>query len=289
MKDGKPASPQADDKLEALYEFDESRATALLDRSGRGSDLHLEGTGRFRWRPKHGGVQLRHPARLSTGPVSGKRISSSLLNSHEFSLEAWITPRNLFQRGPATILALAGPGDSSNVLLGQSTKDLVFWVRTPVSGLGLTTLSVTTTNQPLGRRLTHVIAVFREGQLELFVNGVRSGRLNLKRDALIGLPARRTSGAKAAYAFFYFFPFALLWSARFGRKTGRTDAGGSFFSVLSPWLPGLAAMGLLILGESIQAGSAGRSFDLPFVGLGILVIAVATVVGRISSTARQPE
>ncbi|RPJ55117.1 MAG: VanZ family protein, partial [Acidobacteria bacterium] len=77
MKDGKPASPQADDKLEALYEFDESHATALLDRSGRGSDLHLEGTGRFRWRPKHGGVQLRHPARLSTGRVSGKRISTS--------------------------------------------------------------------------------------------------------------------------------------------------------------------------------------------------------------------
>jgi hypothetical protein len=180
-------------------------------------------------------------------------------------------------------VALASPDGSTNFLLGQSTKDLVFWVRTPVSGPGLTSLSATTTNQPLSRRLTHVIAVFRKGQLEIFVNGVRSGMLDLRHEAMIGLPAKRTHGARVAYAFFYFFPFALVWCAR----AGRTIAGRPLPSSLSPWLPGLAAISLLVAGEIIQASSAERAFDVRFLWLGILVIGIANIVGRLSSPARQ--
>lgn len=271
--EGKPVSPQADEKPLALYEFEESKAAALLDRTGGGADLHVEGTGRFRLRPNHGGLLIRHPARLSTGSGPGKQISTSLLKSREFSLEAWITPRNLIQRGPALIVDLAGLGDNTNLLLGQSTKDLVFWVRTPVSGPTLTALSVRTTNQPLTRSLTHVIAVFRDGRLELFVNGVRSGSLDLRREAMIGLPARHTDGARVAYAFFYFFPFTLFWSSLLARR--RVGKGA--------WLAWLAAIAFLSIGEVVQAASAERPFDRPLLLLGIAVISVAAVVARLSS------
>jgi len=277
MKEGKTASPAMQDNLLALYEFDESESEALRDRTGRGADLHLEGTGRIRWRPEHGGLQLRHPARLSTGRVSGKEISNSLLKSREFSLEAWITPRNLIQRGPALILALSGLSGNSNLLLGQSTSDLVFWVRTPVSGSSLTALSVTTTSHPLARHMTHVIAVFHEGRLELFVNGIRSGSLDLRRDSMIGLPARRTNGARIAYAFLYFFPFTLFWSSLAARKRLRRGL----------LVAGLAAGTLLLFGEIIQAAGAERPFDLPFLLLGILVISVAAALGRFSSPVPQ--
>lgn len=273
MNKGKPVERNPNDQAIALYEFDESESTALLDRTGRGADLHLEGKGQLRWRPNHGGVYLRHPSRLSTTLSSGKQISSALLDERQFSLELWVTPRNLFQRGPAFILSLAGRADNTNLLLGQSTRDLVFWVRTPISGPSLTALSATTTNQPLTPHLTHVVAVFRDGRLELFVNGAKSGNLDLKHEAMIGLPARRTQGARVAYAFLYFFPFTLFWSSLLARKSRYA------------WLGWLAAVIFLFAGESIQAAKAERPFDLAFLLIGILMISLAFLVSRFSSPA----
>jgi hypothetical protein len=220
--------------------------------------------------------------------ASGKQISTALLKSREFSLEVWITPRNLIQRGPALILAVGGLADNSNVLLGQSTSDLVFWVRTPISGRSLTALSVTTTSHPLTRHLTHVIAVFRQGRLELVVNGVRSGTLDLRRQAMIGLPAKRANAARVAYAFLYFFPFTLFWSSWLARNAVLRRASGSS-SVLGPLLAWLVASFLLLVAEILQAASAGRPFDWPFLLLGIVVISVAAVVGRLSSSAPRSE
>ncbi len=283
MKEGRPAARQTDDHLLALYEFDESLSAALVDRTGGGADLYLKGRGRLRWRPKHGGLQLRHPARLSTSRAAGRRIATALLNSREFSLEVWITPGNLIQRGPALILSVAGLADNSNLLLGQSTRDLVFWVRTPASGRNLTALSVTTTNQPLTRHKAHVMAVFRDGHLELFVNGLRSGSLDLRRDAMVGLPVKRTHGARVAYAFLYFFPFTLFWSA-LARKKLPQRGPGSLFSVLGTWTVWLAALIFLLAGEILQSRGAQRPFDLPFLALGVAVISLAACLARYSSS-----
>jgi len=281
MQKGTHVASDAAGEPIALYEFSPPQRSGLADKTGQGGDLHLEGSGRLRWRKTASGVHIRHPARLSTGRLTGSRITDKLRNSQEFSVEVWFAPRNLIQKGPALIFNLAGAEDSTNFLLGQSSRDLVFWVRTPVSGLGLSALSATTMNQPLTRKLTQAIVVFREGRLKIFVNGVLSGSLDLRRESLPGMFTKRTNGARIAYAFFYFFPFTLAWSSFLARRN--VPGPRSFLS--AAWVAPALAVILLLVAEILHCRQGGREFDLTFLALGVLVIFAAATAARFSSPA----
>lgn len=106
------------DGLQALYNFDESQGTTIRDTSGMSPplDLVIEDPTKATWLP--GALSFTAPTRAkSVG--SAARIESAMQATQELTLEAWITPDNLTQDGPARILTMSDGAYLRNFTLGQ--------------------------------------------------------------------------------------------------------------------------------------------------------------------------
>lgn len=155
----------------ALYPFDEGGGATVRDASGAGAPLHLtvlDATA-VRWVPGAGMEILRPTAVTSSGPAT--KVSSAAMSSGQVTLEAWVTPSNSSQTGPARIATVSGSpavGDV-NVHLGQSattasarlrtTSDGFSWIQPP----GV----FSSTTAPV-----HLVTTFDGTTLRLYVDGV---------------------------------------------------------------------------------------------------------------------
>jgi hypothetical protein len=106
--------------LVALYDFEEASGSIVHDRSGVSPalDLIIEDGAGTSWIPGALNVQDNSIIR-STG--TAHKITSSALATSEITVEAWITPDNTSQDGPARIVSLSGGLNDRNFTLGQGT------------------------------------------------------------------------------------------------------------------------------------------------------------------------
>ena len=105
--------------LLALWDFeDASNPSYVADVSGVSPalDLMVEDPGNTLWVP--GVLSLNQPTRLSSDGAATK-LSSTLMGTGELTLEAWITPANVTQNGPARIMTLSGGASTRDFTLGQ--------------------------------------------------------------------------------------------------------------------------------------------------------------------------
>ncbi|MDF1837549.1 MAG: hypothetical protein P1V35_06765, partial [Planctomycetota bacterium] len=170
--------------LVAEYHFDEGTGSIVQDRSGvsPAMNLNIENTGAVSWLP--GGLSISSPTLLSTsGPAT--RISQSIQQSREITVEAWLRPANLNQDGPARLFGISNGPSLRNFTLGQGLwgsqpKD-TFNMRLRTSSTDMDGMPLLTTSAgSASTALQHVVYTHRaDGTSRIFVNGQISTELQM--------------------------------------------------------------------------------------------------------------
>lgn len=169
--------------LVALYEFRDGNGTTVKDVSGVGTpeDLHIQDAGNVSWLGSCGLSINQGTVIQSAGAAS--KITSAIMATNEMTIEAWVTPANNTQAGPARIATLSSNTGNRNFTLGQDGNNYIARLRTSSGGTynGLPTVS---SNGALALQLQHVVYTRdASGNEKIFVDGiqtysgVRSGNL----------------------------------------------------------------------------------------------------------------
>ncbi|MEO2162884.1 MAG: LamG-like jellyroll fold domain-containing protein, partial [bacterium] len=163
--------------LLALWDFeDASNPNYVADVSGVSPalDLSVEDPGNTLWVP--GVLSLTQPTRLISSGVAAK-LSSTLMSTGELTLEAWITPANVTQSGPARIMTLSGGASIRDFTLGQglwgsaATDSYNTRLRTTVTDLNGMPL-IDTGGGVAKAKLQHVVYTrATDGSAKLWVDG----------------------------------------------------------------------------------------------------------------------
>jgi hypothetical protein len=169
----------------ALWEFKTGTGSIAYDTSGVDPAVDLNFSGDVTW---YGGWGITIGANASAGPgkaqgstVASKKVHDVLIDSGEFSIEAWVIPANVTQEMRRIVSYSAGQG-SRNFTLQQTLYNYDFLLRTnaeDANGVPLTTLngdpqlSTPDDAEALQATLQHVVATYSpiEGR-KIFVNGV---------------------------------------------------------------------------------------------------------------------
>ncbi len=165
------------DGLQVLYTFDEGSGTVVHDVSGVGQplDLNADDGNAIQWNP--GSLTVTRPTIIVSADAATRLIRAAQ-DSGQITIEAWITPADLVQNGPARIVSLSQDMYNQNFMMGQglwgSYPSDVFDVRLRTATTDLS--GQPSLNSPTGvtrPELTHV-AYTRDAQnvAHLFVNGV---------------------------------------------------------------------------------------------------------------------
>ena len=160
--------------LVALYDFSEAEGTAIRDRSGvePSVDLVIERPDSVRWLGT--GLQVEASAViLSAEPA--ERIIDAIKRSQGLTIEAWVTPANAEQSGPARIVSLSKNPSERNVTLGQDKDAYDVRLRAESTDRNGTPSTASRRNVVVPQ-LTHVAFTrIADGTTQLFVDGELAG------------------------------------------------------------------------------------------------------------------
>ncbi len=166
--------------LLALYVFQEAPgARTVRDVSGVGPELSLtiRDPNRVTWLPG-GGAQISAPNRMSSAQAATK-LFDGCRATNAITIEAWVRPANITQRGPARIISLSADTNRRNVTLGQGLRDTnlpadVYEVRLRTSSTSQNGRpALATTASSARTELTHIVFTrTSDGTATLYINGV---------------------------------------------------------------------------------------------------------------------
>lgn len=158
------------DQLLALYTFDEGSGSIVNDVSGVGTalDLSINNLGSVTW--GDGVLTLDDPTLITSGGIATKLING-LTSTNEITLEAWLTPENTFQDGPARIATLSSDKKNRNFTLGQAGDTFDVRVRTTeTTNNGKP--AVASPDGSLTTDLTHIVYTREsDGDAAIYLNG----------------------------------------------------------------------------------------------------------------------
>ena len=177
LRVGEQPSGRIDQGLIALYDFEELSGTVAHDLSGvsPAMDLAVASPGSSNW---GAGTLGLDPSAILSSSGAATRINAAISTSNELTLEAWVTPANLTQDGPARLIGLSTDAHNRNVTMGQglwgSQATDTFTTRlrsTETDTNGFPALDTDSGAASLG--LLHVVYTRSpDGQTCLYVNGV---------------------------------------------------------------------------------------------------------------------
>jgi hypothetical protein len=167
----------------------------------------------------------------TAGPAHEKLAASGTM-----SLELWIKPAETSQPGPNPFVSSSDGVDLRNFALAQDAGDLVFWLRTPLTGLNGRKSELRTLNRLLTTELQHVVVTYESPTAVLYVNNAEQARVSLdKKQAVLDrivdlIGPYYESGLQSLFV----FPLGVLGHLAFG--------------ALKPaWLPFAAVTGLVAI------------------------------------------
>ena len=156
--------------LIGVYDFTEASGRIVHDRSGSNDpvDLLIETPDSVRW--SKGTLTVVSSASI-VSPKSAKRFVESVRKSNALTIEAWVTPANIDQTGPARIVSLSTNASSRNLTLGQDKDFYDVRLRTTATD-GNGNPSTAGPPKSLVPQLTHVVfSRDAAGVASLFING----------------------------------------------------------------------------------------------------------------------
>lgn len=155
----------------AKWEFKTGSGFTAFDTSGVEPAADLTLSGDFEW-VGGWGIKL-DGGRAQASTSSSKKLHSALTASGEFTVEAWVTPDNVTQDGPARIISYSGGDDRRNFTLGQTLYNYDFMLRhSEMSANGEPALSTPNNAEVLQATLQHVVLTFDPiNGRSLYVNG----------------------------------------------------------------------------------------------------------------------
>ena len=142
--------------LLALYNFNEGSGDTVFDVSGVGTALNLEINNLTATSWGNGILNLNAPSLIASNQTAGK-IINGVIATQEITLEAWITPENKSQNGPARIATLSSNTANRNFTLGQAGDDYNVRLRTTSTGNNGVGTTVDSNGGLLETELTHVV------------------------------------------------------------------------------------------------------------------------------------
>jgi hypothetical protein len=164
---------RVDDGLILFYAFDEGSGSTVTDQSDvlPKHDLTIADPGNVAWSTDH--LAINTATALSTAGAATKVISRAQA-SGELSVEAWITPANATQGGPARIISMSTNGGVRNFMLGQEAGTYAARFRAEGQADGDNgNPTIFTTAGTAAASLTHVVHTHDASGAEvLYVNGV---------------------------------------------------------------------------------------------------------------------
>ncbi len=141
--------------LQVLYDFRESEGNEVKDRSGVGKpiDLRIENVKQVR---RAGGVLHVTGNTVIRSLQPAKRLVDAVGRSNSLTVEAWIRPTGLNQKGPARIVTLSKDANERNFTLGQDSDRLEIRLRTTdTSSNGIP--AINSAAKSLREKLTHIV------------------------------------------------------------------------------------------------------------------------------------
>lgn len=154
--------------LQVLYTFQENGGNQVSDISGVGGPLHLQiaDTDQVQW--STGTLQITGVAQINSTAAATKIIDAVKL-SNEITLEAWLTPLNTSQDGPARIVTLSLDPYGRNVTLGQVDSNYNMRLRTTATTNN--GKPATAAANALATNLTHFVYTRgNSGQINIYIN-----------------------------------------------------------------------------------------------------------------------
>jgi len=155
----------------ALWEFKAGQGNTAFDTSGVEPAIHLNIDGNFNWVGGWGIQIIDGKAQGSTS--TSKKLHDLIKATGEYSIEAWVTPANVTQEGPAGIISYSAGTTARNFTLGQTLYNYDFLNRSSETDAnGEAALSTPDADEVLQAALQHVVAIFSpvDGR-KIYVNG----------------------------------------------------------------------------------------------------------------------
>lgn len=154
-------------------------------------------------------------------------LTQRIMESSQFTLGITASTRDTRQFGPARIVSISANTFSRNFTLGQKGSDLVFRLRTPLTGKNGTSPQMIVSDVFLTTNPHNLIITYDRSVLLIYVDEVlNSSRLELAPGAipfnyLFHLKAFNLVGYKIMYYAVLFFPLGMLLSVSMKRMRGR--------------------------------------------------------------------
>ena len=162
--------------LVALWEFKEGAGGSAADTSGVAPAMDLELVGP-QWMSNYG-IAIESGKAQASVVASRKlfdRIAAEGSGSQQYSIEAWVTPANVTQEGPARIVSYSQGTGERNFTLGQVLYNYDFRNRTANADIGANgtpSLQTNDNDEDLQATLQHVVVTYDQAQgRRIYVNG----------------------------------------------------------------------------------------------------------------------
>jgi hypothetical protein len=159
------------DSILALYLFDEGQGSVVKDQSGVEPPLNLKikDNNRVLWIKDVNAIEFIESSMVISDGNADK-LFNNLKDRNEISVEAWVSPANLAQTGPARIVSISGDTLQRDFTLGQIGEDLAIRLRTTKTEQnGIPELD--TQKHVLTQQPTHIITTYDGNTKKLYING----------------------------------------------------------------------------------------------------------------------
>ncbi|WP_245335292.1 LamG domain-containing protein [Shewanella sp. WXL01] len=155
----------------ALYQFKAGEGNIAYDTSGITPAANLTLQGDYDWLGSWG-ITFRN-AKAQASTASSKKFHDLITATNEFTIEAWVTPNNVVQEGPARIVSYSAGDNDRNFTLGQTQYNYDFMLRTAASNAnGDPALSTPDAREVLQATLQHVVVTYNaQTGRKIYVNG----------------------------------------------------------------------------------------------------------------------
>lgn len=267
--------------LVMLYPFLEGSGSTVHDHapSGPPFDLVIRDPGRVNWLSPNG-LEFLGGTIITRPEPTEKLFHRATRNARSLTVEAWIAPASLHQTGPARIVSYSLDPGLRNFTLGQAKQDIVFRLRTPVTGENGTRPQLETVDGPLTGGMQHVVITYLKNLATLYLNGEEHAEILLDGSSSWELPSIFDIVAGLKMKWFCWpvilFPLGLISYTLYARS--RYQTGMAVFLSL---LTGLAFLGVT---EALQIVMLRRDANFFLLQVGTVVVLMSIVTGAVLRT-----